>query len=110
MGTGCAIRTIVQEAPDKLAKGRTTLVIVHRLSTIRGADKIFRMDRESAVDEGTHEEFLSRGGIYTDLYRLQFKDGKTVTDSRSITPDSKTEPEDAEPKGFLQRLAGLFSF
>ena len=84
---------VVQVALDKLAKGRTTLVIAHRLSTVRGADKIIVMDRGHAVDEGTHEELLARGGIYADLYRLQFQDGKTVTDSRSITPTSKQNPK-----------------
>ncbi|MGA9253669.1 MAG: ABC transporter ATP-binding protein [Roseobacter sp.] len=100
---------VVQEALDKLAKGRTTLVIAHRLSTVRGADKIIVMDRGRAVDEGTHEELLARGGIYADLYRLQFQDGKTVTDSRSITPESKENPEDTEPQGIIQRLTALFT-
>ena len=100
---------VVQEALNKLAKGRTTLVIAHRLSTIRGADKIVVMDRGRAVDEGTHEELLARGGIYADLYRLQFKDGKTVTDSRTIAPKGKTNPDAQEPQGVLQRLAGLFT-
>jgi len=100
---------VVQEALNKLAKGRTTLVIAHRLSTIRGADKIVVMDRGRAVDEGTHEELLARGGIYADLYRLQFKDGKTVTDSRTIAPKGKTNPDAQEPQGILQRLAGLFT-
>jgi len=100
---------VVQVALDKLAKGRTTLVIAHRLSTVRGADKIIVMDRGRAVDEGTHEELLARGGIYADLYRLQFQDGKTVTDSRSITPTSKQNPEDTEPQGIIQRITALFT-
>ncbi|MEX0369108.1 MAG: ABC transporter ATP-binding protein [Tateyamaria sp.] len=72
---------VVQDALDRLSHGRTTLVIAHRLSTIRGADKIVVMDRGEVKDTGTHEELLERGGIYADLYRLQFKDGKTVIDA-----------------------------
>ena len=99
---------VVQEALDKLATGRTTLVIAHRLSTVRGADKIVVMDRGQVVDEGTHEELLERGGIYANLYRLQFEDGKTVTDGRSISPEQRTNPSDAEPNGFFQRITSLF--
>ena len=73
---------MVQTALDRLSAGRTTLVIAHRLSTIREADKIVVMDRGEVTDSGTHEDLLERGGIYADLYRLQFRDGKTVVDSK----------------------------
>ncbi len=63
---------IVQAALDRLSKGRTTLVIAHRLSTVRDADKIVVMDQGRVVDEGKHETLLERGGLYADLYRLQF--------------------------------------
>lgn len=66
---------VVQQALDRLSGGRTTLVIAHRLSTVRDADKIVVMDQGRVVDEGTHEELLARGGIYANLHRLQVQDG-----------------------------------
>lgn len=66
--------SIVQAALDQLSQGRTTLVIAHRLSTVRAADKIVVMDRGKVVDQGTHEDLLAKGGLYADLYALQFRD------------------------------------
>jgi len=63
---------LVQDALDRLAHGRTTLVIAHRLSTVRGADKIVVMDRGRVVEQGTHDELLTRGGAYARLYAIQF--------------------------------------
>ena len=99
---------VVQDALDRLSQGRTTLVIAHRLSTIRNADKIIVMDRGRAVDEGTHEELLARGGIYADLYRLQFKDGKTVSDKhRSAKTQHADSTVDNQPN-LLQRIGQHF--
>ena len=66
--------SIVQAALDQLSAGRTTLVIAHRLSTVIAADKIVVLDRGRVVDQGRHEELLERGGLYAELYRLQFRD------------------------------------
>ena len=54
--------------------GRTTLVIAHRLATVRDADKIIVMDKGRVAEEGTHSDLLARGGLYAGLYALQFKD------------------------------------
>ena len=65
----------VQAALDALAKGRTTLVIAHRLATVRTANRIVVMDRGQVVEEGRHDELLAEGGLYASLSRLQFADG-----------------------------------
>ncbi|MBI1260478.1 MAG: ATP-binding cassette domain-containing protein [Rhizobiales bacterium] len=64
----------VQEALDRLMKGRTTIVIAHRLSTVRNADVIHVMDRGRVLQSGSHDELLRQGGLYAQLYELQFKD------------------------------------
>jgi ATP-binding cassette subfamily B protein len=62
----------VQAALDTALEGRTSLVIAHRLSTVRHADRILVVDDGRIVQSGTHEELLARGGLYADLYRTQF--------------------------------------
>ncbi|WP_151718074.1 ABC transporter ATP-binding protein [Gemmobacter serpentinus] len=69
-----ASEAVVSEALTRLGQGRTTLVIAHRLATVREADKIVVLDRGRVVEEGTHDSLLAKGGLYADLYRLQFKD------------------------------------
>jgi subfamily B ATP-binding cassette protein MsbA len=71
---------LVQRALANLMQGRTTIVIAHRLTTIHRADMIVVMDRGRIADCGRHEELMSRGGIYRDLYELQFSDEVTVED------------------------------
>jgi len=62
----------IKAALDKLANGRTTFIIAHRLSTILDADMIVVMDQGSVVETGTHKQLLANGGLYAELYRLQF--------------------------------------
>jgi ATP-binding cassette, subfamily B, bacterial MsbA len=65
---------LVQQALSNLMRGRTTIVIAHRLTTIHRADKIVVLHRGQIADAGTHAELMSRGGIYRELYELQFSD------------------------------------
>lgn len=62
---------LVQEALNKLMKGRTSFVIAHRLSTIRNADRIFVMDKGQIAETGTHDQLINQKGIYTNLVELQ---------------------------------------
>jgi ATP-binding cassette subfamily B protein len=59
---------IVQESLEHLAKNRTTLVIAHRLSTIRNAQRILVLTEDGIAEQGTHEELLAKGGVYSKLY------------------------------------------
>ena len=63
---------MIQKAMDNLMEGRTCFVIAHRLSTIRSADLILVMENGDIVEQGTHEELLAKGGVYTTLYNSQF--------------------------------------
>ena len=65
---------LVQEALYRLMKNRTTFVIAHRLSTVQHADRILVLDQGKIVEDGNHQELLTRGGLYSRLYELQFRD------------------------------------
>lgn len=69
----------VQRALDTALQGRTSLVIAHRLSTVRGADQIVVLDRGRVVQRGTHEELLAQGGLYRLLHDTQFRTDEPVT-------------------------------
>jgi subfamily B ATP-binding cassette protein MsbA len=64
----------VQASLERLMKGRTTLVIAHRLSTVQNADRIVVLDAGKVVEHGRHEELLAANGLYASLYRMQFRD------------------------------------
>ena len=65
---------LIQQALDELCRGRTTIVVAHRLSTIKRANSIAVIDQGKIIEQGTHEELMALGGIYKDLYSLQFRD------------------------------------
>ena len=64
---------LVQQAIERLMKGRTSIVIAHRLSTIQSADKIIVLSDGAIVEQGTHKDLLSKNGLYSKLYFMQFK-------------------------------------
>ncbi len=71
-----ASERLVQQALETLERGRTTLVIAHRLATVQGADRILVMDRGAVVAQGTHAELMRQDGLYASLARLQFLGGE----------------------------------
>ncbi len=68
------LEKLIQEATDKITKGRTSIIIAHRLATIQKADKIIVLDKGKIVEEGTHKELLQiKNGYYRNLYEVQFQ-------------------------------------
>ncbi|NAS11109.1 ABC transporter ATP-binding protein [Poritiphilus flavus] len=63
---------LIQKATEKITEGRTSIIIAHRLATIKKADKILVMDAGRIVETGTHKELLKKGGYYSNLYEAQF--------------------------------------
>ena len=64
---------LIQQALDELCRGRTTLVVAHRLSTVKNADEIAVVSDGRITEQGTHEELMAKHGMYYDLYQLQFR-------------------------------------
>jgi len=66
--------TLIQEGLERVLMGRTSIIIAHRLSTVRDADRILVMKQGLIVEDGTHDELLAQGGLYAHLYHRQFDD------------------------------------
>src|SRR5262245_6968358 len=75
---------LVQQALNNLMTGRTTIVIAHRLSTVRRADRILVMDAGRIVETGSHQDLLERDGIYRRLYELQFAEEEVASNQFSV--------------------------
>lgn len=73
-----ATELMIQSSLEQLCRGRTTIVVAHRLSTVRGADDIIVITDEGIAERGSHAELLSKGGIYTNLYNSQFTEVRDI--------------------------------
>lgn len=68
-----ATELLIQESLSSLSEGRTTLVVAHRLSTVKNADEILVVTKDGIIEQGTHEELIAQNGLYKTLYEYQFK-------------------------------------
>ena len=75
---------LIQKSLQELAKGRTCLIVAHRLSTIKNADEIAVISKGKIMEMGNHDALMKKGGIYADLYRLQFKNTDTIINDIDI--------------------------
>ncbi|MGG4220254.1 ABC transporter ATP-binding protein [Paenibacillus jamilae] len=86
----------VQTAMNAAMQNRTVLVIAHRLSTIRQANRIIVLDQGSIVESGTHEELLSRDGVYRKLYLQNFEEGQQTAENGYSLPEERSERRDLQ--------------
>ena len=83
---------VVQAALNRLMVGRTTLIVAHRLSTIRAAHRIAVLDDGWLVELGTQDELLAHEGLYARLHRLQFTDAPDADAGRPVPPNGPSGP------------------
>lgn len=74
----------IQAALQKLTRGRTTIVIAHRLATVANADVIHVMDKGRVIESGRHRELIERGGLYARLYKIQFANAVSDSEDKSV--------------------------
>jgi ATP-binding cassette, subfamily B, bacterial MsbA len=97
---------LVQEALDHLMKGRTSIVIAHRLSTVQNADRIVVLDEGRLVEFGSHQDLMELDGLYARLYRMQFKldnDHQPMEEAEAI--QEATSKARTRSMNFLSRLS-----
>jgi subfamily B ATP-binding cassette protein MsbA len=81
-GLDAAAEDLVFDALTLLMKGKTSIVVAHRLSTIRDANNIYVLEDGAIVESGSHEQLLAAGGWYTHLHQIQFEDQEVLVNSR----------------------------
>ena len=69
-----ATEMLIQQSLEELGRGRTSIIVAHRLSTIKNADEIIVLTSEGIAERGSHEELIKAGGMYAELYQYQFRD------------------------------------
>jgi ATP-binding cassette subfamily B protein len=77
---------VIQNALKRLLKGRTSFVIAHRLSTVRGADRVVVLQAGRIAEIGTHSELLAKGGVYANLYRMTYEQAPSADGSDGLAP------------------------
>ncbi len=87
---------LIQEALGRVMRNRTSIIIAHRLSTIQHVDRILVIHRGRLIEEGTHRDLLVRGGIYTKLYELQYRDQEQRPLTRAAAPPSGASPGEGQ--------------
>ena len=80
----------IQEALDRLSSGRTTVVVAHRLSTVRNASEIAVISDGRIIEQGTHETLLDKNGVYAQLYSLQFREDELLHPSSAAPIPAKS--------------------
>jgi ATP-binding cassette, subfamily B, bacterial len=111
--------TLIQQALDRLTRGRTTLILAHRLSSVIGADRILVLDQGCIVDQGTHAELIARHGPYRRLMGPQLEaareaaviaEGPRQTVRASLGPSVRALNEDAFTIGWGETFHALLRF
>ncbi|MQM26799.1 ATP-binding cassette domain-containing protein [Glycomyces sp. NEAU-7082] len=95
----------VQRALDTALEGRTSLVIAHRLSTVRRADKIVVLEDGEVVESGTHDDLVARGGLYAELYRTQFEERGEDRSGSGERGEDRGAGRDVEPEASVSTAA-----
>jgi ATP-binding cassette subfamily B protein len=93
----------IQKALDNLVRGRTTIAIAHRLSTLRKADRLVVMDKGVKVEEGTHEQLIAQRGAYWRLYEAQARQEKAERDRMLVVDETELAPEPPPQPHALER-------